>query len=76
MVLIKFIHKFFGLRTLYDRIESLEKRIVELEYIKDERESLWLFIEDVRNQEIEAAKIIQEELENMIARSLTPMGDA
>ena len=57
-------------------MEFLEKRISELEKIADERDSLWLFIEEVRNQEIETAKIIQEELEKVMIRNIKPFGDA
>jgi len=44
--------------------------------LQDERDSLWLFIEEMRAQETEAQKAIQEELENVIIRSFTPQGDA
>jgi len=72
----RFIYRFLGIKNLHERLEFLEKRISELEKIADERDSLWLFIEEVRNQEIETAKIIQEELEKVMIRNIKPFGDA
>jgi hypothetical protein len=54
----------------------LEQKVSELEKIADERDSLWLFIEEMRSQEVEGQKAIQEELENTILRSFKPQGDA
>ena len=63
-------------KDLKDRLSQLEEKVAELEKIADERDSLWLFIEEMRSQEIEGQKAIQEELENVIIRSLAPHGDA
>ena len=57
-------------------MRQLEEKVSELEKIADERDSLWLFIDEMRSQEIEAQKAIQEELESVIIRSFTPQGDA
>ena len=57
-------------------MRQLEEKVAELAKIADERDSLWLFIEEMRAQETEAQKAIQEELENVIIRSFTPQGDA
>ena len=64
------------LKDLKDRLSHLEEKVAELEKIADERDSLWLFIEEMRSREIEGQKAIQKELENVIIRSLTPQGDA
>jgi|TARA_Y100000296_G_scaffold8102_1_gene9632 DNA repair exonuclease SbcCD nuclease subunit len=64
------------LKDLEDRLRELEEKVAELEKIADERDSLWLFIEEMRSQEMETQKVIQEELENVIIRSFTPQGDA
>jgi len=64
------------LKDLKDRLSHLEEKVAELEKIADERDSLWLFIEEMRSREIEGQKAIQEELENVIIRSLAPQGDA
>ena len=64
------------LRELRARLQELEQKITELEKIADERDSLWLFIEEMRSQEIEGQKAIQEELESVIVRSFKPQGDA
>ena len=65
-----------GFKDLEDRLSKLEKRVAELDKIADERDSLWFFIEETRNQEIEAAKAIQEELEKAIMLDILPAGDA
>ncbi len=72
----RFFRKFMGFKDLHDRLIQLEKKIAELEKMADERDSLWLFIDEMRSQEIEAQKAIQEELESVIIRSFTPQGDA
>jgi len=64
------------LKDLKDRLSHLEEKVAELEKIADERDSLWLFIEEMRSREIEGQKAIQKELENVIIRSLAPQGDA
>jgi hypothetical protein len=61
---------------LYDKIETIEKRLVELESVSDERESLWLFIEEMREQEKAAYRLLQDELSDAIVRSLEPRGEA
>jgi DNA repair exonuclease SbcCD nuclease subunit len=63
-------------KDLEARMRQLEEKVTELAKIADERDSLWLFIEEMRAQETEAQKAIQEELENVIIRSFTPQGDA
>ena len=72
----RFFRKFMGFKDLEERLDKLEEKIVALEKIADERDSLWFFIEELKNQEIEAAKTIQEELEKVIIRSFKPAGDA
>ena len=63
-------------KDLKDRLNQLEEKVADLEKIADERDSLWLFIEEMRSREIEGQKAIQKELENVIIRSLAPQGDA
>lgn len=58
------------------RLQELEEKVTELQKIADERDALWLFIDEMRAQEVEAQKAIQEELENVIVRTLSPRGDA
>lgn len=72
----KMFQKVLSLDALYKKIESIEKKISELENISDERESLWLFIEEMRAQEQESYQVLQEELSNVIARSIKPRGEA
>ena len=74
------MRRFFRNRTklkdLKQRLRQLEEKVAELEKIADERDALWLFIEEMRSQEVEAQKSIQEGLEEVLVRSLTPQGDA
>tara|TARA_Y100000034_G_C6852805_1_gene387096 strand:- start:679 stop:903 length:225 start_codon:yes stop_codon:yes gene_type:complete len=72
----RFFRRFTGLKDLEERLRQLEEKIIELEKMADERESLWLFIDEMRAQEVEAQKVMQEELEKVIIRSFTPQGDA
>jgi len=72
----RFFRRFVGYKTLEEQLQQLEARVVELEKMVDERESLWLFIDEMRAQEVESQKVIQEELEKVIIRSFTPQGDA
>jgi uncharacterized protein YlxW (UPF0749 family) len=72
----RFFRKFTGFKELQERLRQLEQKVDELQKIADERDSLWLFIDEMRSQEIEAQRAIQEELESVIIRSFTPQGDA
>ena len=72
----RFFRNYADFKALNERLRDLEEKIVELEKIADERDSLWLFIDEMRSQEIEAQRAIQEELESVIIRSFTPQGDA
>ena len=72
----RFFRKLVPRSDLETRIHKLEEKIAELEKIADERDALWLFIDEMRSQEVEAQKSIQEGLEEILVRSLTPQGDA
>ena len=66
----KFVKKVLCLLTPFKRIRSLEKRVTELENISDERESLWLFIEEMQEQERAVYRVLQDELNEAIVRSI------
>lgn len=72
----KMFQKALSLDVLYEKIETIEKRLDELENISDERDSLWLFIEDMRQQEEDVSRVLQEELQAAIIRSIEPRGEA
>jgi hypothetical protein len=72
----RFFRKNTALKEMHQRLQELEEKVSELEKIADERDSLWLFIDEMRSQEVEGQKAIQEELENTILRSFKPQGDA
>ena len=75
-----FIRKMYYRARSFDaahkKILELEKRITNLENISDERESLWLFIEEMREQEQQSFQLLQEELSDALVRSLEPRGEA
>ena len=72
----KTFRKALSLDVLYEKIERLEERLTELENISDERDSLWLFIEEMQQQEKEAYNVLEAELNDAILRSLKPRGEA
>ena len=72
----RFFRNRTNLKDLKARLYQLEEKVAELEKIADERDALWLFIDEMRSQEVEAQKAIQEGLEEVLVRSLTPQGDA
>jgi len=61
---------------LDDQVDALEKRVYQLENISDERDSLWLFIEEMKEQERLAYQHLQDELNDAIVRSMKPQGEA
>mgnify|MGYP003151833312 CR=1 FL=1 len=72
----RFFRNRIEMKELKERLRQLEEKVAKLEEITDERDALWLFIDEMRAQEVEAQKSIQEGLEEMLVRSLTPRGDA
>ena len=65
-----------SLDALYEKIELIENKLAELEKISDERDSLWLFIEEMREIEKEAYLGLEDELSDVFIRSIKPQGDA
>ena len=72
----KTFRKALSLDALFKRIDVLEKRVAEMENISDERESLWLFIEEIHQQEQDAYRLLQDELSDALVRNLKPRGEA
>jgi DNA repair exonuclease SbcCD nuclease subunit len=72
----KIFQKVLSLDALYKKLENIEKRLIKLEDTSDERESLWFFIEEMREQEKEAYKLLQDEFNDAIVRSIEPRGEA
>ena len=72
----RFFRRALQFKEVTRRLRDLEERINALEKIADERDALWLYIDEKHAQEVEAQKVIQEELEKVIVSSLTPQGDA
>ena len=65
-----------ALDAVCERLNKLEQRVAELDNISDERDSLWLFIEEMQKAEEEAYQSIQTELQEALLRNLTPRGEA
>ena len=72
----KIFQRALSLDAVYDRIEKLEHRVKELDNISDERDSLWLIIDEMHQAEEAAFQTIQDELQEALIRSITPRGDA
>ena len=72
----KMCRKALSFDVLDKQIDSLEKRVSQLENISDERDSLWLFIEEMQEQEKAAYQVLQDELNAAIVRSMKPQGEA
>jgi len=72
----KMFRKALSLDALDEQVDSLEKRVSQLENISDERDSLWLFIEEMQEQEKVAYQHLQDELNDAIVRSMKPQGEA
>ena len=70
------LRKALSLDELSNRVEVLEKRVVEMQNISDERESLWLFIEEIHQQEQDAYRLLEDELSDALVRNLKPRGEA
>ena len=65
-----------SLDAVYDKIKSIENRISELEKVADERDDLWLFIEEMREMEKSAYLGMEDKLSDALIRSIKPQGDA
>lgn len=70
------LRKVLSLDELSNKVEQLEQRVMEMENISAERDSLWLFIEEMQQQEQEAYQILQDELSDALVRSMKPQGEA
>jgi len=70
------LRKALSLGELSNKLEQLEQRVMEMENISAERDSLWLFIEEMQQQEQEAYQILQDELSDALVRSMKPQGEA
>jgi len=72
----KMFRKALSLDALDKKVDTLEERVSALENISDERDSLWLFIEEMQEQEKLAYQHLQDELNDAIVRSMKPRGEA
>ena len=72
----KIFRKALSLDALDKKVDTLEERVSVLENISDERDSLWLFIEEMQEQEKLAYQHLQDELNDAIVRSMKPQGEA
>jgi hypothetical protein len=72
----KMYRQVLSLSALDSKLRNIEERVAVLENISDERDSLWLFIEEMQEQERVAYQVLQDELNDAIVRSMKPQGEA
>ena len=56
-----------------EKVKALEAELAKLE---DENRSLWLMLDEIKEEEKAIAARIQEELSSEILRSIEPVGNA
>jgi len=66
--------------TAKKRLSGLRKKVAaleaELSKLEDENRSLWLMLDEIKEEEKAIATRIQEELSSEILRSMKPIGNA
>tara|TARA_R110000824_G_scaffold111463_2_gene259909 strand:+ start:4220 stop:4456 length:237 start_codon:yes stop_codon:yes gene_type:complete len=72
----KMYRRALSLDALDSKLRNIEERVAVLENISDERDSLWLFIEEMQEQERITYQVLQDELNDAIVRSMKPQGEA
>jgi len=72
----KSLAKVRSFANLFERLDTLEKRLDALEAVSAEQHIAKLFIEEVERQEEAAFQTLQEELNDTMLRSIKPMGEA
>tara|TARA_R100000008_G_scaffold68292_1_gene45483 strand:+ start:216 stop:443 length:228 start_codon:yes stop_codon:yes gene_type:complete len=71
--LIEFLTARGRLSQLREKVKALEAELAKLE---DENRSLWLMLDEIKEEEKAIAARIQEELSSEILRSIEPVGNA
>mgnify|MGYP003640553028 CR=1 FL=1 len=62
--------------ALSERVDALEKRLSALEIVCEERDSLLVYVEEIKRQEEEAYQVLQNELEDIFVQNMKPRGEA
>ena len=65
--------------TTHELIQIIKELTAEIKELKDENESLWMMLDEMRQSDMDAKKLMDQQREDMIAQMLTdikPVGDA
>jgi len=75
----KILRRALSLDELFERLSRVEEKILGLEKIADENDSLWQMIEDQREMDnlfVGTPEEFEEEFTDIMIRSMKPRGDA
>ena len=75
----KILRRALSLDELFERLNRVEEKILGLEKIADENDSLWQMIEEQREMDklfVGTPEEFEEEFTDIMIRSMKPRGDA
>jgi len=75
----KWLNRARSFDALFERIEVIEAQLKRLEQLADENESLWQYLDDQKEMDnlfIGTPEEFEEEITDMMVRSMKPQGDA
>jgi|ETNvirnome_6_100_1030635.scaffolds.fasta_scaffold01624_3 DNA repair ATPase RecN len=72
----KTLAKARSFKTLFERVEELERRLGTLENISEEYDALKGLMEESARHEEEVYQILQQELDDALLRKIKPWGEA
>ena len=75
----KILNRARSFDALYDRIEKIETKLERFEKLADENESLWQYLDELKENEgifVGSAEEFQEEFTDIMIRNIKPYGDA
>ena len=75
----KILNRARSFDALYNRIEKIETKLERFEKLADENESLWQYLDELKENEgvfVGSAEEFQEEFTDIMIRNIKPYGDA
>jgi len=75
----KILNRARSFDALYNRIEKIETKLERFEKLADENESLWQYLDELKENEgifVGSAEEFQEEFTDIMVRNIKPYGDA
>ena len=75
----KILNRARSFDALYKRIEKIETKLERFEKLADENESLWQYLDELKENEgifVGSAEEFQEEFTDIMIRNIKPYGDA